>query len=140
MVIRKFFGYQFHFGNEGKLMKNGLISWTLDINCQSDWIKKCILWIMFSCALLRLKQTFVNSTAFFLSNDLKSKVRTIVSACILQYHGAPLLLVDILSYMNMTFTLCFTVECVLKLIAFGPGVNSSKCDEGPSLNVRPYYS
>merc|ERR1719220_431618 len=23
--------------------------------------------------------------------------------------------------MNMTFTLCFTVECVLKLIAFGPG-------------------
>ena len=77
---------------------------------------------------------------FFLSNDLKSKVRTIVSACILQYHGAPLLLVDILSYMNMTFTLCFTVECVLKLIAFGPGVNSSKSDEGPSsLNVRPYY-
>jgi len=58
----------------------------------------------------------------------------------MKYHGAPLLLVDILSYMNMTFTLCFTVECVLKLIAFGPGVNSSKCDEGPSLNVLPYYS
>ena len=53
---------------------------------------------------------------------------------LLQYHGAPLLLVDILSYMNMTFTLCFTVECVLKLISYGPGVNSSKCDEGPSIS------
>ena len=119
---------------------NGLISWTLNMNCQSEWIKKCILWITYNCALPRLKQTCVNFTTFLLSNDLKSKVRTIVSACILQYHGAPLLLVDILSYMNMTFTLCFTVECVLKLIAFGPGVNSSKCDKGPSLNVRPYYS
>lgn len=39
-----------------------------------------------------------------------------------QYHGAPLLLTDILSYMNLTFTLCFTVECILKLISYGPGV------------------
>ena len=49
-----------------------------------------------------------------------------VSAAItppLQYHGAPLLLTDILSYMNLTFTLCFTVECILKLISYGPGVN-----------------
>jgi hypothetical protein len=29
---------------------------------------------------------------------------------------------DILSYMNLTFTFFFSVECVLKLIAFGPGV------------------
>ena len=27
--------------------------------------------------------------------------------------------------MNLTFTLCFTVECVLKLISYGPGVNKS---------------
>ncbi len=33
-----------------------------------------------------------------------------------------MLLTDILSYMNLTFTLCFTVECVLKLISYGPGV------------------
>ena len=45
-----------------------------------------------------------------------------------QYHGAPLLLTDILSYMNLTFTMCFTFECVLKLIAYGPGV-------GPSLTL-----
>jgi len=44
--------------------------------------------------------------------------------CLLQYHGAPLMLTDILSYMNLTFTLCFTVECVLKLISYGPGVNT----------------
>ena len=56
----------------------------------------------------------------------KSQLCTIVSACILQYHGAPLLLVDILSYMNMTFTLCFTIECTLKLVAYGPGVNGVK--------------
>lgn len=33
------------------------------------------------------------------------------------------MLTDILSYMNLTFTLCFTVECVLKLVSYGPGVN-----------------
>merc|ERR1719266_617989 len=39
----------------------------------------------------------------------------------MKYHGAPLILTDVLSYMNFTFTFCFTVECVLKLISFGPG-------------------
>ena len=55
-------------------------------------------------------------------------LQSVVSVCItsyLQYHGAPLLFTDILSYMNLTFTLCFTVECILKLISYGPGVNSS---------------
>ena len=33
---------------------------------------------------------------------------------------------DLLSYMNFTFTMCFTFECVLKLIAFGPGVSRQK--------------
>ena len=28
--------------------------------------------------------------------------------------------------MNLTFTLCFTVECILKLISYGPGVKSTK--------------
>merc|ERR1719412_569967 len=39
----------------------------------------------------------------------------------MKYHGAPLILTDVLSYMNFTFTFCFTVECALKLISFGPG-------------------
>merc|ERR1719412_2710863 len=39
----------------------------------------------------------------------------------LKFDGAPLVLRDLLSYMNFTFTMCFTFECVLKLIAFGPG-------------------
>ena len=34
------------------------------------------------------------------------------------------MLVDILTYMNLTFTLFFSIECVLKLIAFGPGVST----------------
>merc|ERR1719411_1029500 len=38
-----------------------------------------------------------------------------------RFDGAPLILTDLLSYMNFTFTFCFTVECVLKLISFGPG-------------------
>ena len=47
-----------------------------------------------------------------------------------QYHGAPLLFTDILSYMNLTFTMCFTFECVLKLIAYGPGVrNRINCSQ-----------
>ncbi len=43
----------------------------------------------------------------------------------IKYHGAPLLLTDILSYMNLTFTFCFSVECVLKLISYGPAVKDS---------------
>ena len=33
------------------------------------------------------------------------------------------MLTDLLSYMNFTFTMCFTFEAILKLIAFGPGVS-----------------
>ena len=54
-----------------------------------------------------------------------------------QYHGAPLLFTDILSYMNLTFTMCFTFECVLKLIAYGPGVkNRINCSQY-GLNWTP---
>merc|ERR1719328_410513 len=37
----------------------------------------------------------------------------------MKYHGAPLLLVDILSYMNTTFVALFGVEAVLKIYAYG---------------------
>ena len=82
--------------------------------------------------LTRVKEMCLNDQIMY---SWKSQLCTIVSACILQYHGAPLLLVDILSYMNMTFTLCFTIECTLKLVAYGPGVNSIKFDEGPHINA-----
>ncbi len=60
---------------------------------------------------------------FFLTTALSSS-----SSAHSQYHGAPLLFMDILSYMNLTFTMCFTVECVLKLISYGPGVNYRNTD------------
>ena len=40
-----------------------------------------------------------------------------------QFHGAPLFFADILGDFNMVFTLLFTVECVFKLISFGPRVS-----------------
>jgi len=51
----------------------------------------------------------------------------------LKFDGAPLILTDLLSYMNFTFTMCFTFECILKLIAFGPGVSIfQKISETPT--------
>ncbi|XP_059097525.1 voltage-dependent calcium channel type A subunit alpha-1-like [Tigriopus californicus] len=38
----------------------------------------------------------------------------------LKFHGAPLYFTDILSYFNLVFTLLFTVECIFKLVSFGP--------------------
>ena len=43
---------------------------------------------------------------------------------------------DLLSYMNFTFTMCFTFECVLKLIAFGPGVSIFKIGDKSVSNVE----
>ena len=40
-----------------------------------------------------------------------------------QFHGAPLFFEDILGDFNMVFTLLFTVECIFKLISFGPRVS-----------------
>lgn len=37
----------------------------------------------------------------------------------IQFHDAPLVLLDVLSMMNLVFTLFFFLETVLKLIAFG---------------------
>ena len=39
-----------------------------------------------------------------------------------QFHGAPLYFTDILSYFNLVFTLLFTIECIFKLVSFGPRV------------------
>lgn len=43
----------------------------------------------------------------------------------LQFHGAPLYFTDILSYFNLFFTLLFTVECIFKMVSFGPRVSVS---------------
>ena len=39
-----------------------------------------------------------------------------------KFHGAPLFFADILGDFNMVFTLLFTVECIFKLVSFGPRV------------------
>lgn len=36
-----------------------------------------------------------------------------------QYYEAPPALADILAYMNLIFTMLFSLECILKLAAFG---------------------
>jgi len=35
--------------------------------------------------------------------------------------------------MNLTFTMCFTVECILKLISYGPGVRIGHNELATSL-------
>jgi len=40
----------------------------------------------------------------------------------LQFHGAPIAFQDIRSTFNLVFTLLFTVECIFKLVSFGPKV------------------
>lgn len=40
-----------------------------------------------------------------------------------QFYGAPDLYESMLKYLNIVFTALFTLECVLKIIAFGPLVS-----------------
>jgi hypothetical protein len=82
-----------------------------------------------TCSITKLNETNLLISFHFISSMLSLHFNIFLFFflsyfCLLQYHGAPLMLTDILSYMNLTFTLCFTVECVLKLISYGPGVNT----------------
>ena len=49
-----------------------------------------------------------------------------------QYYEAPPALADILAYMNLIFTMLFSLECILKLAAFGIKVHSY------SLRLSPF--
>lgn len=40
-----------------------------------------------------------------------------------QFHGAPDFYEAMLKYLNIVFTALFSLECVLKIIAFGPLVS-----------------
>lgn len=40
-----------------------------------------------------------------------------------QFYGAPDLYESMLKYLNIVFTALFTLECILKIIAFGPLVS-----------------
>lgn len=40
-----------------------------------------------------------------------------------QFYGAPYLYEAMLKYLNIVFTALFTLECILKIIAFGPLVS-----------------
>ncbi len=46
----------------------------------------------------------------------------------LNFHGAPLEFQDIRSSFNMLFTLLFTIECIFKLVSFGPRVSEQSED------------
>lgn len=39
---------------------------------------------------------------------------------VLQFHGAPDFYEAMLKYLNIVFTTLFSLECILKIIAFGP--------------------
>lgn len=47
-----------------------------------------------------------------------------VTTTLPQYYEAPPALADILAYMNLIFTMLFSLECILKLAAFGIKVHS----------------
>ncbi|CAB4057699.1 CACNA1B [Lepeophtheirus salmonis] len=38
----------------------------------------------------------------------------------LKFHGAPIFFMDILSGFNLLFTFLFTIECILKVVSYGP--------------------
>jgi hypothetical protein len=67
--------------------------------------------------------------AHFLFLNLKKtnkplSVYTTTTPLLPQYYEAPPALVDILAYMNLIFTMLFSLECILKLAAFGIKVHS----------------
>lgn len=69
-----------------------------------------------SC-IFQSKQTLVLDSLFFF-----------------QFHGAPMYFTDILSYFNLFFTMLFTIECVFKLVSFGPRVR--KCSYVQCIHIN----
>ncbi len=61
-----------------------------------------------------------------LCSSLESLTKYIFSVCLAfchQFYGAPELYESMLKYLNIVFTALFTLECILKIIAFGPLVS-----------------
>lgn len=64
-----------------------------------------------------------NSSRF----NLETSVFLLINAVFVffpQFYGAPDLYESMLKYLNIVFTALFTLECILKIIAFGPLVSS----------------
>lgn len=73
---------------------------------------------------LQLRRSFYKS---WFSSEVEDSILTVCSAFCPQFYGAPELYESMLKYLNIVFTALFTLECILKIIAFGP-------------LVRPYVS
>lgn len=70
----------------------------------------------------------VNDAAFshltvVLLSKLSLNIFTVCFTFCPQFYDAPVLYESMLKYLNIVFTALFTLECVLKIIAFGPLVS-----------------
>ncbi|MEQ2212707.1 hypothetical protein XENOCAPTIV_003673 [Xenoophorus captivus] len=61
---------------------------------------------------------FVVSAPFEYSIMIMIALNTVV--LMMKFHGAPDVYEAMLKYLNIVFTILFSLECVLKIIAFGP--------------------
>lgn len=57
-----------------------------------------------------------------------------------QFYGAPDLYESMLKYLNIVFTALFTLECILKIIAFGPLVSCEDHMLSCTLQILDNYS
>ena len=91
-------------------------------------------------SVLRLNGVFVLILFLF-----RFSFHLFIQCCCHQHHGAPLIVSDVLSYLNTTFTMFFTFECALKLVSFGCRVNNINNNNnnifGHSCNlmVQPFW-
>lgn len=75
----------------------------------------CLRWMRLKC-----KVNEVKGRGFY---TLSPNVFTVCFSLCPQFYGAPDLYESMLKYLNILFTALFTLECILKIIAFGPLVS-----------------
>lgn len=68
-----------------------------------------------------IKDSAFTHLLWFFSKSFK--IFRVCFAFSLQFYGAPDLYESMLKYLNIVFTALFTLECILKIIAFGPLVS-----------------
>lgn len=91
---------------------------------QCDKITSVIIKTNFTATEMFLTQIWVFSVVTARLCSPEHRLSTL--PCVYQFYGAPDLYEAMLKYLNIVFTALFTLECILKIIAFGPLVRPQR--------------
>ena len=96
--------------------------------------------VTLSCGLAKKEARWLCAVAVLLSHEASTwrvaccQLTWLVVVCFPQFDDQPQSYECVLRYLNTAFTILFTIECILKLMAFGIRVRSMACRRLASLS------